>query len=164
MFVDASGGLVAIMTWNAVLEGRSLQARLLDIVLLGLVLLVASLSIESLSDAPEVRSTPPPPLYETKAPRVEILNACGAAGVALRFADFLRARRVDIVEVGNYKRYDVAESMVVDIAGDLDAARQVAFLLGIARKDVIQQINSEYPFDVSVIIGKNYEDLYPYQP
>jgi hypothetical protein len=39
----------------------------------------------------------------------------------------------------------------------------VAYALGISEKNVIQQISPDYYLDVSVVIGKDYNDLKPYK-
>ena len=115
-------------------------------------------------------SQPPPselpaqvkPVVPAKPGRVvqlDVLNGCGAKGAAMKFTNFLRSNGFDVVEMKNYKTSHVANTMVVDRMGDLRIARQVASVLGISEKNVIQQINPDYYVDVSVIIGKDYTEL-----
>jgi len=59
----------------------------------------------------------------------------------------------------NYKTFSVAHTLVVDRVGDLTLARRVAASLGVAEKNVVQQINQDYFVDVSVIIGADYPSL-----
>ena len=95
--------------------------------------------------------------------QVEVLNGCGVSGVADKMTDFLRKHNFDVVQIGNYISYDVEKSIVVDRTGNIVNAFRVADSLGINRKNVIQQMNNSYLLDVSLIIGKDFNTLKPYQ-
>jgi hypothetical protein len=53
--------------------------------------------------------------------------------------------------------------MVIDRAGNMKNAKRVAQALGISEKYVIQQMNSNYFLDATVVIGKDYEELLPFK-
>ena len=91
--------------------------------------------------------------------QINILNGCGVSGTGQRLTNFLRASGYDVVEMGNYKTYDVKESLVIDRSGNADVAQKLASDLGIEAKNVIQQINSEYFVTASVVIGKDFKSL-----
>lgn len=93
--------------------------------------------------------------------QIDVLNGCGAAGAAQDVTAYLRARGFDVVEIRNYKTFDVATSLVIDRVGDTGAAERVAYALGIARNNVIQQINPDYYVDVTVVVGKDHASLKP---
>ncbi|MDX9758072.1 MAG: LytR C-terminal domain-containing protein [Bacteroidota bacterium] len=93
--------------------------------------------------------------------QLDVLNGCGASGVAQRFTDFLRKRNFDVVQSANYKTFDVEESLVIDRTGDLETARKVAYALGIEERNIVQQINPDYYLNVSVVIGRDYDTLKP---
>ena len=95
--------------------------------------------------------------------QVEVLNGCGVSGVADKMTDFLRNHHFDVVQVGNYISFDVEKSIVIDRTGNMINAFRVADSLGINRKNVIQQKNNNYLLDVSLIIGKDFNSLKPYQ-
>lgn len=95
--------------------------------------------------------------------QLDVLNGCGVAGVAQKFTDFLRKRNYDVVQSSNYKTFDVQESIVIDRLGDLEAARRVAYALGVDEKNVVQLINTDYYLNVSVVIGHDYKKLKPFQ-
>ncbi len=95
--------------------------------------------------------------------QVEVLNGCGVSGVADKMTSFLRSHGFDVVQIGNYISYDVEKSIVIDRTGNLINAIRVADSLGINRKNVIQQVNNNYLLDVSLIIGKDFSSLKPYQ-
>jgi hypothetical protein len=95
--------------------------------------------------------------------QVDLLNGCGASGVATTFRDYLRARGYDVVEMRNYKSFDVDQSLVIDRTGSMVNAEKVAYALGIKKSNIIQQINPDYFVDVSVVIGKDFSSLKPSQ-
>lgn len=94
--------------------------------------------------------------------QVEVRNGCGAAGVAGQFTHFLRARGFDVVEVGNYSRFDVARSQVIDRVGDPVAARRVAEALGIDPAYVVEEVQGGYFLDATIVIGHDYATLAPF--
>ena len=95
--------------------------------------------------------------------QVEVLNGCGVSGVADTLTDYLRNHNFDVVQIGNYISYDVEKSIVIDRTGNMINAFKVADTLGIDHKNVIQQMNSNYFLDVSLIIGKDFNNLKPFK-
>lgn len=93
--------------------------------------------------------------------QVEVLNGCGISGVADKFTDFLRKHDFDVVQMGNYRSFDVDNTLVIDRTGNLQVAEKVARALGVSRKNVIQQISKDYLLDVSVVIGRDFNSLNP---
>lgn len=92
-----------------------------------------------------------------------MLNGCGVSGVADTLTEYLRNHNFDVVQIGNYISYDVEKSIVVDRTGNMINAFKVADTLGIDHKNVIQQMNNNYFLDVSLIIGKDFNNLKPYK-
>ena len=82
-------------------------------------------------------------------------------GVAEKFTDFLRRRNFDVVQSGNYRSFDIDNTMVIDRSGNKANAEKVADALGIERKFIIQQLNNDYFLDVSLVIGKDFNQLNP---
>ena len=120
-------------------------------------LLITKIHFKSSGDFSEVKK----PIPSTV--QVEVLNGCGVSGVADTLTDFLRNHHFDVVQIGNYISYDVEKSIVIDRTGNMINAFKVADSLGISRKNVIQQMNNNYLLDVSLIIGKDFNSLKPYQ-
>lgn len=89
---------------------------------------------------------------------MEVLNGSGFAAITDKAADFLRLNKFDVVSKGNYESFDVLETLVIDRTGNKANAEAVAKALGVKTK-IIQQINSNYLLDVSVVIGKDYFNL-----
>jgi hypothetical protein len=95
-----------------------------------------------------------------KALQIDVLNGCGSKGAATTTMNLLRSRGFDVVSVQNYKTSRVPETLVIDRVGNLASARRVASALGVAEKNIVQQLNPDYFVDVSVVIGKDYIDLH----
>lgn len=93
--------------------------------------------------------------------QVEVLNGCGVGGVADRFTDFLRTNNFDVVNISNYIRFDMDETLIIDRIGNMANAYKVAKSLGVKNDNVIQQLNNDYFLDVSIIIGRDYFTLQP---
>jgi hypothetical protein len=94
--------------------------------------------------------------------QLEVLNGCGISGAAEKFTNYLRQNNFDVVQVGNYYSFDIDNTIVIDRTGNKGNAIKVADALGIDSKNVIQQINNDYFLDVSLIIGKDFNRLKPY--
>ncbi|MEE9430858.1 MAG: LytR C-terminal domain-containing protein, partial [Melioribacteraceae bacterium] len=69
--------------------------------------------------------------------QMDVLNGCGAAGVADRYTDYLRAHNFDVVQIGNYISFEVDETFVIDRIGNMANARKVARAIGIENVKVI---------------------------
>lgn len=95
--------------------------------------------------------------------QVEVLNGCGVGGIADRFTDFLRNNKFDVVNMGNYIRFDMDETIVIDRTGNKANALFVAKALGVKKENVIQQLNNDYFLDVSIVTGRDYYTLQPFK-
>lgn len=93
--------------------------------------------------------------------QTEILNGCGVSGVADRFTDFLRGNNIDVVKTGNYIKFDVDETIVIDRIGNKANALHIAELLNMKEGNAITQINNDYFVDVTIIIGRDYFNQSP---
>jgi hypothetical protein len=91
--------------------------------------------------------------------QLEVLNGCGVAGAAEKITDYLRINHVDVVQMKNYSSFDVEKSLVIDRIGNKHNAEKIADLLGIDRKYIVEQLSSDYFLDVSLVIGKDYNQL-----
>jgi capsular polysaccharide biosynthesis protein len=91
--------------------------------------------------------------------QLEVLNGCGEAGIANNFTNHLRNNGFDVVEVGNFERFDVEETFVISRSSSPNNARRVANALGIPEKNIIREESSDFYLDVTVVLGKDYEIL-----
>lgn len=94
--------------------------------------------------------------------QINVVNACGADGVARRFTEYLRARRFDVAEIQTAKHPE-NRSYVIDHVGDTVSARKVAYALGIPQQQVRTAIDSTLYLRASVVIGADYRTLRPMQ-
>lgn len=117
------------------------------------------------SDAPVPVSGGSPDVADTAfVPlQINVLNGCGVNGVGTVMTKYCRQIGYDVVEMGNYKTFDVQQSLVIDRSGTLDDARALAAKLGISKKNVIQQFSSDQMVGASVVIGKDYHSLTPWK-
>lgn len=94
--------------------------------------------------------------------QVEVLNGCNVPGVAGDMTYHLREIGFDVVHTGNHTRLDVAETVVIDRTGNMDAAREVAEALGLPDDRVRSEVDEDLYLDATVIIGLDYESVDPF--
>jgi hypothetical protein len=140
---------------------RPLAPAVLNVLIVALVLVVGYLGYSLLR-----RQLFQPPVETARsdaAPaeviQIDVLNGCGIPKAASGVTAYLRSRGYDVVEMRNYRTFDLSESLVIDRTGNLETARKVAYALGVREKNIVQQINHDYYVDVSVVIGKDYQRL-----
>ena len=92
--------------------------------------------------------------------QIEVLNGCGVSGIADMFTDSLRKKNFDVVNTGNYRTFKIDNSIVIDRTGNIINAEYLAEVIGIDKKQVIEQKNKNYFLDVTLIIGKDYKQLF----
>lgn len=93
--------------------------------------------------------------------QVEVLNGCGVTGVAERITDHLRTNKIDVVNLGNYRSFDIENSIIICRNEKILNAEKVAAVVGLEKNSIIQQTNSDYLLDVTFILGKDYRNLFP---
>lgn len=95
--------------------------------------------------------------------QLDVQNGTNENGVASKITEYLRKNGIDVVEIGNYKSKDIERTLVIDRKGDKNKAVKVAKVLGVNEKSIIQQLNNSLYLDVTVVIGKDFNELKPYQ-
>lgn len=95
--------------------------------------------------------------------QVEVRNGCGADGAAARLTRHLREHGFDVVEVGDHVSFDQAHTVVIDRAGNPEAAQMVARAIGLPAAAVVQDVRPDFYLDASVIIGHDYHRLRPFR-
>jgi len=91
--------------------------------------------------------------------QIEVLNGCGLPGIASRFTNNLRKSGFDVVDSGNFERFDVEHSFIIDRSGNSENARRVARALGIPDNRIIREVSPHFFLDASVVIGADFDDL-----
>jgi hypothetical protein len=98
----------------------------------------------------------------TRPIQINVLNGCGMNGVSSVMTEYCRSVGYDVVEMANYSSFNVDETMVIDRNGKMEPARLLAERIGIVPKNVIQQFSSEQFVAASIVIGKDYKKLIPW--
>lgn len=95
---------------------------------------------------------------------VEILNGCGAHGIANVFSEVLREKQYDVVSVGNADTFDYERCVLID-RGRVDRKKieKVASLLGVSRDRILQIESQTSQSDVTLILGADYSSLKAYR-
>ena len=83
--------------------------------------------------------------------QLEVLNGCGESGIANNFTSLLRNSGFDVVEVGNFERFDVEQSFVISRGSSLANARRVAEAVGVDENNIIREESSDFYLDVTVV-------------
>ena len=94
--------------------------------------------------------------------QLRVLNGSGEPNLAREFTDFLRARKFDVVEMGNHPEV-IEHTRIIDKVNDRVAAGKVAYALGAKESSVVSLPDPEAFVDAEVIIGKDYLSLKPKQ-
>jgi hypothetical protein len=95
--------------------------------------------------------------------QINLLNGCGDQGVARRTMNYLRSMGFDVVEIDNYSRFSVQRSFVIDRVGDSISTIKTAKAMGIDDSLRVVRIDSTMYVRCSVVLGKDYRNLKPYQ-
>ncbi len=95
--------------------------------------------------------------------QINVLNGCGINGVGTAMTTYCRSIGYDVVEMGNYKSFDVEHSLVIDRSGKNEEAVRLARQLGISPNNVVKQFSTEHLVTASVVIGKDYKELRPWK-
>ncbi len=110
--------------------------------------------VAGLGGSQEVRPPTPGETANTPHVRVEVLNAANVPGLAREGTRRLRDAGFDVVYFGNAAGQAREKSVVLDRAGELETARDVARVLGIPHVRSVP--NKELYLDVSVLLGRDW--------
>lgn len=91
--------------------------------------------------------------------QLEVLNGCGVPGLANDFTSVLRRNGFDVVETGNFKNFDMQNTVVIARTFDTENARRVAEALGVKKENVFIEASEDFYLDATVVIGSDYKSL-----
>jgi len=91
--------------------------------------------------------------------QLEVLNGTTEPRAAERLTEALRSGGYDVVDLGNYKSSTVDHTTVIGRTADKSAAISVASFLGVDKSRVLQQPDRNLYLDVTVIVGKDINQL-----
>ena len=93
---------------------------------------------------------------------VEILNGCGEPGIAARFSEFLRDKRVDVVRSENADNFDYTKTVLIQRNENTSGLKYVADALKFDMKNsarVMTAIDSNSDVDITLVIGKDFRSI-----
>jgi len=151
-------------------KNKTLKERFLTTAIWGLSLINITLIFSLLSNffasegetALSARVTPEGP--PVKIITVQVLNGCGVQGLANEITQYLRKKKFDVVDVGNYEGGYLDQTLVLDrVSLESKYAKKVAKALGVNEKLVTPTLEKSLQLMVTVIIGRDYKKLKIYR-
>jgi len=132
------------------------------LVVLLVVLLIGQFVTRAVLTHPVSGEIDRPDLLVRKGERIQVnvLNGSGQR-VAMRFTDFLRARKFDVVHIDNYGDTNVTRTFIIDRVGDSASSRKIAYALGVEESLIRRDIDTEEYVKADVVIGKDFLQLKP---
>jgi len=92
--------------------------------------------------------------------KVEVLNGCGITGLANEFAEYLRRKECNVVNVDNAEDFDYLKTIIID-RGRRESRNVKKFreLIGLDEDRVLLIRSQESESEISLIVGSDYEEL-----
>jgi len=95
--------------------------------------------------------------FITKA-EIEILNGCGESGIANLYSNYIRKNNFDVIEIKNADNFNYENTLIlIHNSFKENEALELAELLKINKNNI--KFNNDNIWDLSVIIGKDYNKL-----
>lgn len=93
--------------------------------------------------------------------KIEVLNGCGVDGLARKYADLLKEKGFDPVNIATYERTDLPRTYIIDRRSkEMAAGLKIAKILGLPEVYVsYQQAKPDRMVAVSVILGQDYKTI-----
>lgn len=93
-----------------------------------------------------------------KKAEIEILNGCGEEGIAYLYSNFLMEEGFDVIDSKNADNFDYLNTNILVYKKEkMDVAKNLAKTLKIKNKNI--KLIKGGPWDLSIIIGKDYKEL-----
>ena len=93
---------------------------------------------------------------------IEILNGCGEPGLAAKFSDLLRKKRVDVVRSENADHFEYDKTILIQRNENIFAIKHVVDALGFNMdnpEQVFMAIDPNLDVDLTLIIGKDFRTI-----
>jgi len=95
--------------------------------------------------------------------QVEVLNGAGVDKIASRTTEYLRKNNIDVVSIGNYTRFNVRKTFILNRSGNSEKVNEVARILGIPVDQIQLKKDSSLQLDATIVLGADYKKLNPFQ-
>lgn len=113
--------------------------------------------------AEKTESPSPKPEPVPRGIQVQVLNGCGAPGVAARVTRYLRKNNIDVVLRDNYKSFNVKETFILDRVDNPERMAKIARALGLPQSRIRLQKDENLQVDATIVIGADFKSLKPFQ-
>ena len=93
---------------------------------------------------------------------IEILNGCGEPGLAAKFSNLLREKRVDVVRSENADHFEYVSTVLILRKENISGMKYVADILGFDIKNsnrIITSIDPSPDVDLTLVIGNDYKSI-----
>jgi hypothetical protein len=117
---------------------------------------------EEVQTAAETAEAVPRPAFSSEQKNVpyigsvQVWNGCGAEGAGKRVADFLRANKFDVKDVGNAPTWNHPATMIISRTTDMGLANELEKFLKTGKVVLIR--NGDQLYDVTVVAGPDFEE------
>jgi hypothetical protein len=92
--------------------------------------------------------------------RVEVLNGCGVNRLALKVTNILRKQGFNVIKIGNTETQDFLKTVIIERSDEsLKNAEYMSERIGC--KNIGEDIDPGLYLEVTIIIGKDYEGIFP---
>ena len=134
------------------------------LVLLGLIVLyfLVSLTVRIFNPPPDPSELTGGKVNNKLIIQVEVLNGNGVPKITDQMITYLRSQGFDVVEKGNYNSFNVENSAVIDRIGNHTAALKLAQVLNIDESKIQTMVSYEYYADLTLVLGKDFKNLTPF--
>jgi len=112
---------------------------------------------EAVRKSLEANASSQPAGVEEAGVTVEVLNGTATPGLAARAREVFLSYDLDVPEARNADRDGYAYTIVIDRAGDLEAARRVAAIITCTRVESRTDETADRGVDVTVILGRDFD-------
>ena len=150
---------------NKTLKERFLTTAIWGLSLINITLIFSLVSNFFASEEDTRLTVDPVPPVEEKVITVEVLNGCGVQGLANDITQYLRNKKFDVVDWGNYEGgWELEQTLVLDrVSLESKYAKKVAKALGVNKNQVTPNLEKSLQLMVTVIIGTDYKKLKVYK-
>ncbi len=118
--------------------------------------------VEIPSDMPDLKMTNQSE-RETLNIVVRILNGNGTSGVAYKLREYLLNQGFDVSETTNADHFNYEKTIIYLHSSDYAMSKKLSEKLGIANNPVLDDRSPDYPCDITIVMGKDYNKLPPFK-
>tara|TARA_Y100000590_G_C15736577_1_gene1018716 strand:+ start:3038 stop:3574 length:537 start_codon:yes stop_codon:yes gene_type:complete len=94
--------------------------------------------------------------------QVEIWNGCGIPKLASIYTEYLRSEGIDVLDSKNADNFNYTETKILHHRGEIERALELADIMAIDEKKIIKDYNEDLFFDLTLILGNDYNNLPSY--